>query len=240
MLLCDFKGIFKRSLATVDSIENPYDDYYIIKLKPESGLKWIPGEHAIYTLPTKLIKGKRWRVFSVATIAEEGHLMIGTRSGDKPSEFKAALLAMKEGEPVSVRGPFGWFKVKDGNEPLVMIAGGVGITPIRALMKSLADDINHQIQVVYAAKDFYLFAEEIEKIIAQNPAISLYKTTTVEETNQKVDEMIAKYGMDAQYYVSGAPNFIRAMRERLKSQEIKGSHIINDPFAGYSKANHSS
>lgn len=34
------KGFSKRSVATVISIENPYDDYYVIALKPESKFKW--------------------------------------------------------------------------------------------------------------------------------------------------------------------------------------------------------
>ena len=35
MILCDFVGILKRSIATIESIENPYQDYFIIKLKPK-------------------------------------------------------------------------------------------------------------------------------------------------------------------------------------------------------------
>ena len=233
MILCDFVGILKRSIATIESIENPYQDYFIIKLKPKEGLTWTPGEHAIYTLPTKLINGKGWRAFSVASIPEEGYLMIGTRTGERASEFKRTLIAMKKDEQVSLRGPFGWFKEKKGNAPFVMLAGGVGITPVRALLKSMEGKSDHQVEVVFAAKDFYIFGEEIEDIIAKNPSMVLHKTATQEQTKDKADELIAKYGMDAYYYVSGAPVFIKVMRERLKAKNIKGSHIINDPFAGY-------
>ena len=55
MKISDLKGVFKKSEATIELIENPFEDYYIIKLKTALGATWKPGEHGIYRLPEKKI-----------------------------------------------------------------------------------------------------------------------------------------------------------------------------------------
>lgn len=58
MKLADFKGLFKKSILTVESIENLHGDYYEIKLKPQAGFSWSPGEHGIFKLPNNKVEGK--------------------------------------------------------------------------------------------------------------------------------------------------------------------------------------
>lgn len=113
MKLLDFKGLFKKSVATVVSVENPYGDYCVIKMKPEPTLKWQAGEHGIFKLPNNNVQGKKWRAFSVASIPEEGLFKIATRTGEKISRFKRELIAMKKGDAVKITGLFGWFMIQD-------------------------------------------------------------------------------------------------------------------------------
>ncbi|MDA3847237.1 MAG: hypothetical protein PF505_11955 [Vallitaleaceae bacterium] len=40
MRMSDFKGLFKKSYAVIDSVENPYGDYYIVKVIPETDVQW--------------------------------------------------------------------------------------------------------------------------------------------------------------------------------------------------------
>ena len=109
--------------------------HYTVKLKNDTGLTWVPGEHGIFTLPSKKIEGRKYRLFSIASIPEEGFILLGTRTGKEISSFKQALLTMKPNEKVALRGPFGWLKIQDETSPIVMFANGVGIALIRALLK---------------------------------------------------------------------------------------------------------
>ena len=233
MKITDFKGIFKKSIATVVSINNPFQDYYEIKLKPASDLKWEAGEHGIFSLPNKKVTGKKWRAFSVASIFEENLIILGTRTGKTASSFKSALINMQPGEKVAVRGPFGWFKIQDETTPLVLIAGGVGITPIRALLKQLANDQSRLIIVIYASFDYYLFENEIQQMVNQNPKIMLVKTVSNEETNQALNDVASRYQNQVYYYLSGSQGFIKAMKKQIKANGVKAKNIINDPFLGY-------
>lgn len=228
-----FKGLFKKSVATIDSIENPYEDYYVIKLATAPGFTWNPGEHGMFKLLDKQVEGTDYRLFSVASIPEEGYMLLGIRTGKEPSSYKRELISMKKGDKVSVSGPFGWFKLIDKTSPIVLFASGVGITPIRALLKELENDTNRPIEVVYASYKFYLFEDEIERIANKNPKIALHKTVTPEETQNKLAELASQYDNKAYYYSSGAPAVLESVKTLLNSKGIKDKRIIDDTLKGY-------
>ncbi|MFL2133517.1 FAD-dependent oxidoreductase [Desemzia sp. FAM 24101] len=228
----DIKGVVKQSELPIESIENPYGDYYIVKIRNDVGLTWVPGEHGIYTLPHKSIEGRKYRLFSVASIPEEGFLLIGTRMGKETSSFKQTLVNMQPGEKITLRGPFGWMKVKDETSPIVMFASGVGITPFRALLKQLEFDTRRPIEVVYTSSRYYLFDEEIKSIAQNNPMIHLHKMTSREETTAKLDELALKYGDTAYYFNSGSPAVLKFVKKRYREKGISKKRIVSDTFFG--------
>jgi len=233
MKITDFKGLFKKSIVTIESIENTYGDYYQIKMKAEVGMSWKPGEHGIFKLPNNEVEGKNYRAFSVASVAEEGIMMLGMRTGKEISSFKKNLISMKKGDKVAIRGPFGWFKVQDTSSPIVMVAGGVGITPIRALLKQLEKDTARPVELLYASTDYYLFDDEIQAIVSGNKKITLHKTQSNEETSTTLATLVSKYKGDAYYFVSGSQGFIGAIKKQITETGVKGKRVINDPFLGY-------
>lgn len=233
MKLSDFKGVFKKSIARVESVENPFEDYYVIRLKPSAGTVWTPGDHGIFTLPEAKIEGKKYRPFSIASHSSEGYILLGIRTGKAISSFKKALIESEKGTKVKVRGPFGWFKVQDKTSPIVMAAAGVGITPIRALLKQLETDTTRPISLVYASIDNYLFGEELEAIAKSNPQITLIKTAQPSETTEELKKLAEKHGSDAWYFASGSAGFIKAMKATVVEVGVKKKRFINDPFFGY-------
>lgn len=233
MKISDFKGILKKSTLTIVSVENNYGDYYQVKMALETGFTWSPGEHGIFTLPNRQVEGKKWRAFSVASIPEEGVMIIGTRTGREPSSFKKELISMKKGEEVYIRGPFGWFKVQDSFSPIVMVAGGVGITPIRSLMKQLENDSSRPVELVYASSDYHLFGDEIQAISLANQKITIHKTYSGEETKETLASLIDKYKGEAYYFVSGSKLFNRGIKKQIVDTGVKGNRVIRDPFVGY-------
>lgn len=79
---------------------------------------------------SKKIEGRKYRLFSIASIPEEWFILVGTRTGKEISSFKQSLLMMKPNEKVALRGPFGWLKIQDETSPIVMFPSRVGITSI--------------------------------------------------------------------------------------------------------------
>lgn len=233
MKISDFKGLFNKSILSIVDIENVHDDYYKIVLKPEKNISWIPGDHGVFTLRGKKFKGKKFRAFSLASSPTEKVVIIGTRTGKNISNFKKELISMEKGERVNLRGPFGWFKVKDNTSPIVMIAGGVGITPMRALFVQLQNEKTRPIDLIFASSDFYMFNNELTNISNINDSISIYKTENITNTKNTIDTLSSKYKSSAYYYISGSRTFIKEVKKQLKKTGIKSKRIINDPFFGY-------
>ncbi|MBN1891919.1 MAG: FAD-dependent oxidoreductase [Clostridiales bacterium] len=233
MKISDLSGLFKKTIASFDSVENPFDDYYLVRLIPAPGVNWTPGEHGIFRLPRKDVKGCHLRPFSVASISEEGIILIGTRTGKTISPYKDRLLHLEKGAPVTMNGPFGWFKIKDETSPVVLFAAGVGITPIRAILLQLRNDTSRPIDIVYASEGRYLFDDEIASLVRGNPQMTLHKTTDPESTRAQLSALTEKHGNGAYYFISASPSVVRSIRLHLKSNDIRGKRIVDDTFWGY-------
>ncbi len=85
-----------------------------------------------------------------------------------------ALTDVKEGDLIGVRGPFGnpWGVEEARGKNILVVAGGLGIAPIRPLIIELARNRQHyrDIRLVYGARspDRLLFRNELEHICAAN------------------------------------------------------------------------
>lgn len=233
MKLSDLRGIQNKSTATIISVDNPYGDYYVVAMQTEPGFTWEAGKHGFFSLPGKKIKGRKSRAFSFASIPSEGRLLVGTRTGEKASSFKAAFLSMKPGDKVQLRGPMGGFLVQDTSSPMIFIASGVGITPFRALFEALRNDVKRPIELVYASRQYYLFGDEIDQIAEANDQMTVYKTHEIADTKAKIEQLAKKYGSEAYYYISGAPAMIQSTMKDLKALGVKKDRMISDEFLGY-------
>ena len=234
MKLSDFKGLFKTAKLTLLTSENPYDDYYVFDFEIKEDMKWDPGDHGIFTIPGKRIPGWGFRAFSVASIPDEGILKIGTRISNSPSSFKQALRMINPGEKISIRGPFGWFKLQDETIPIVMVAGGIGITPFRALMKEMEKGNNRHATLIHSARAYHLFKEEIESITEKDDKIKTHFVNHREDVYTLLEDELKLHGSDAYYYLSGSQEMIKDLRGKIKSKHVPGGRTIVDQFRGYS------
>lgn len=233
MKLRHFKGLFKTHSMRFVSMEEVSGDYILVKMQAPHPIKWEAGQHSVFTLPTKKFKGKSFRAFSIASPPGDDTFLIGTRTGTSPSTFKKALMEMTEGDTIKMRGPFGWFVLEDEQTPIVMLATGVGITPMRSLLYSLRSETSRPIHLVHSAKDFHLFGEEFKQLAKENNAIHLTFVSDREEFKQALTAVALTYGSSATYYVAGTFEAIRSTRTLLKGLKVKGKRIVYDPFLGY-------
>ncbi len=233
MKLRYFTGIFRTYDLQFISAEKVSEDYVVVKLQAQKPIDWEAGQHGLFTLPGKKIKGKPFRVFTLASTLGENTILLGTRTGETPSPFKQALLDMKEGEIVKLRGPGGWFVVKDNTSPIIMLATGVGITPMRAMLYSLKDDASRPIHLIHSAPDFHLFSDEFNELQKKNKQIELTYVANREEFKEAIKAVTAQYGSSGYYYIAGSPHTVAATRALLKAQGIKRRRSVHESFMGY-------
>jgi NAD(P)H-flavin reductase len=231
MKLKDFKGVFKKTQLTFIKAEKVGKDYYIIRFEKPKKMVWRAGEHGIFSLKHARYQGRKWHVFSVASSFKEDEILLGTRTGEHISNYKKALISLKKGDVVKLRGPFGWFTEQDAVSPMVLIGLGVGITPIRALLKD--NEISDKtINVIYSSKETYLFKAELD-LLKENKNLTIKYTKNTVDTNQEIIKAVNLYKNNAYYYIGGSPKAVKSVKKLLKSKGIKGKQIINDPFYGY-------
>jgi predicted ferric reductase len=121
----------------------------------------------------RFLDGKRWRTahpFSLSA-APDGHsLRITVKAlGDHTARFAE----VRPGTRVFAEGPFGVFTDRARRrEKAVLIAGGIGITPVRALLETMPGDV----VVLYRAiaDTDVIFREELDRIAAARGATVHY------------------------------------------------------------------
>lgn len=219
--------------GTITEVRHQYGDYYTLRIQPDEALTWTAGEHAIFTLPGAPFEGRAWRAFSLASIPEEGYILLGFRTGETPSPFKRFIIEEGLNARVEIKGPQGTFKLKDNRKPAVLFASGVGITPIFAILKAAAHDEAREIYVVYASAGFYLFHEQIDEIARENPHIHILYTHSREETQRQLAALAKEFGNGADYFNSGAGSVIESTRALLSGLGIDKSNMTDDFFVGY-------
>lgn len=225
-------ALFRRTLIFKERIAEGEDVYSFI-FTPTKHLSWKAGQHGLFLLPGKKVTGKVWRAFSIASTPEEGVVRIATTIPEPHSDFKDKLMALQPGEKVHLFGPFGEFHVDKCGARVVGIAGGIGITPFRALLSSIAQQCpNTHITLIYGGKNgHHFFKDTLDALQLNTPHIHIVYATSPEEVNSALDEEICEHGNAAQYFISGSPGMIAGITKTLKQRGIK--KIVNDPFKGY-------
>lgn len=95
------------------------------------GYEYRAGQWFRLTLPTPI--GPETRTLSHAAAPTDGVIELATRLS--PSLFKQALGGVREGDTVEISASGGRLALPDLPTPLALLAGGVGITPIRSLTR---------------------------------------------------------------------------------------------------------
>lgn len=229
----DYSGaLFKRTLIFKERIFEGEDVYSFI-FTPTKQLSWKAGQHGLFLLPGKKVQGKIWRAFSIASAPEEGVVRIATTIPKLHSDFKEKLMSLETGERVHLFGPFGEFHVDKCGARVVGIAGGIGITPFRALLSSIVTHCpSTHMTLIYGGKNGTHFFKDALNVLQQTSQnIRVVYAMTPDEVTAALDQEIREQGNAAQYFISGSPGMIAGITKTLRQRGIK--KIVNDPFKGY-------
>ena len=123
--------------------------------KPD-GFKFKPGQFANFTLDSVITTdpGGITRSLSIASAPHEKDLMVAMRMRD--TGFKRIASALPIGAPFLVEGPYGNLILhRDVTRPAVFLAGGIGITPFRSMIRHATEvGSAHKIFLFYSIRRF--------------------------------------------------------------------------------------
>jgi ferredoxin-NADP reductase len=219
----------KKYNLILKSITNIGKDYYSFDFEKPFDISFISGQYGVFKFTDKEVTGKKFRVFSFASGLNEDTFKIATKIISSPSDFKAKMLELKKGEVMTVDGPMGSFILEESKKA-VFIAGGIGITPIRSIIKYI-EHINfcNDVQLIFSeSESIYPYAIEFK----QMSKIKKSCVSGIEETQNAISKAINIYGNEAVYYIAGSPGFVSGIKGQLIDSDIVLSNIKFDRFSG--------
>ncbi len=197
-----------------------------------------PGQYCFVTL-----KGIK-KQFSINNPPSQNDIItITTRLSD--SVFKKTLHALPVGEEVELGPIAGVFTLPENAfKPLVLIAGGIGITPFMSMLSYIQEEkLNYKITLIYSNRNqtSTAYLHQLQELAKQLPNFKLVLTMT-EDTGwsgekRKVDENFIKaYFPDVNdylYMVVGPPAMVEAVENSLFKAGIEKDNIKTENFTGY-------
>ena len=183
--------------------------------------------------------GGWWRAhpFSLSAAPNGKYLRITVkRSGDDTS----LIQHVKPGTRVFAEGPYGAFtSARRRFARVLLIAGGIGITPLRALLEELQGQPG-AITVLYRASswDHVVFREELDALAQSTGATIVYLVGKRQPGSQRIDPLdaasIERLVPDVRVrdvFVCGPEKMNDAVRHNLRALGVANSQIHAERFA---------
>jgi ferredoxin-NADP reductase len=206
-----------------------------------------PGQYFFVTLPDvghQDEKGLRRHITAVTSPNERGVLGFATRMRD--SAFKRSLRELPVGTEVEVEPPKGKFVLpEDPSRPLVFVAGGIGITVFRSMLRYIRDErLPYRVTLIYTNRDAgsTAFLEELRQLERELPDFRLILTMTQDAgwngETRKIDPQFFKDYLGSNlneltFMVAGPPAMTEGMQQALEEAGVKEENVIAERYSGY-------
>ena len=143
---------------------------------------------------------------------------------DPDGEVGPVLEELSAGESVRLSGPFG-SDYYQGEDPVVVLAGGPGVGPAVAIAERALDD-GHDAVVVYR-DDEPVHSERIERLRDRGATVAVLDSDVA--LAETVTNALDEHGRDSQLFVYGFAEFIDAATSAIESAggDADGAKIEN-------------
>ena len=221
---------------TLRTIKPEAGDILSFIFTPERTLRWQAGQYLHYTLnhPQPDDRGVQ-RYFSIASAPHEKLVMLTTRFAPKGSSFKRALKKLQPGDVIDAGEKGGDFVLDHRRKKFVFIAGGIGITPFRAILLALA---HHRkplnLQLLYASRNpDFPYRKELATLQKRHPGFRIDYVVSPKKLDEKTIARLVPDLAKPVFYVSGPEPMVASVDQALKKLGVTKQRIKNDFFPGY-------
>ena len=222
-------------------------DVYDFVFQPSKKLSFKAGQYLEWTLghSHQDARGMR-RYFTIASSPTEAEIRMGVKFYPHSSSFKKSILTLNHGDKIVASQLAGDFVLpKDKNKKLVFIAGGIGITPFRSMIKYLLDTKERRDIVLlysnYAPADIVYrdVFDQGERELGIKTVYTIsntpYPADWKGERGMIDEKMIARVIPDFKeriFYLSGSNKMVVAFEEILRKMGVSKKQIKKDFFPG--------
>jgi ferredoxin-NADP reductase len=210
-------------------------------------VEFIPGQYFWVELPDVGYsdeRGLRRHISIVTSPNDPGVLGLATRLRD--SAFKRTLAELPVGAEVDVEDPKGDFHLpEDTSKDYVFIAGGIGITIFRSMLKYIAEkNLPYRITLLYSNRDreSTAFFDELQEREREIEGLKVVFTMTEDPgwkgESRRIDANFVRDNVEGDlaghtYIVSGPPAMVNGVADALEGEGVPEEQVIRSRFAGY-------
>lgn len=183
---------------------------------------------------------------SLACSPTKPYLEFGARVSNSP--WKEAFAALRPGDEAEVDGAYGHFVLEESS-PAVLVAGGIGITPLKGMAEYATDrQLPIDVHLLYSSRneEEIAYRAELEVLTRKNPRFEVLHTLT---RVPKESSWIGRRGrIDADllaqasrglanpiYYVCGKPEMVQETYRILGERGVSADRVRYEVFRGYGR-----
>jgi ferredoxin-NADP reductase/Na+-translocating ferredoxin:NAD+ oxidoreductase RnfD subunit len=238
-----------KLLLTLQKKAEVASDVYEFRFDSDIKLSFRPGQYLEWTLSHEKpdSRGNR-RYFTIASSPTEENIIMGVKFYPDSSSFKNRLGKLSQGETLIASGLAGDFTLpEDRSKKLAFIAGGIGITPYRSMIKHMIDtNDKRDAMLLYSARTEADIAyrdifDEAERMLGIRTAYTLTETGSIAPewkgnkgyfTGEAITREIPDY-KERMFYLSGPHAMVDAFETTLRTLGVSRTHIKKDFFPGF-------
>jgi ferredoxin-NADP reductase len=209
--------------------------------RPQS-FNYKAGQFMLLTLNIK--GGEAKKPFSISSSPTEKELIEFTKKLTG-HEFSNALDSLEVGDRVKIDAPYGNFFFEGQYDGIVLLSGGIGITPLRSICRYCSDlRLATKITLIYGNRTEadIAFREELEEMQQKNPNLKVI--LTLDEPEEKwagykglitvgmISKEVPDY-LDRVFYICGSPIMVNAIENLLIKLNVDSTKIKKESLQGY-------
>ncbi len=208
-----------------------------LRLPAVEPFTWQCGQYVDVMLP-----GERRRSFSLANPPHDSALLeLHVRRAPGGVFSEQVFTTLQEGSLLRLEGPLGQFIYRAGDRPLLLIGGGTGYAPLKAMIRQVLEtDARRNLTLFWGARTTTDLYEDtwLRELGARHPnfryvsVLSNQQASTPHESGL-VHEAVVRHqaGLAAfDIYAAGPPAMIDAVRAALPAQGADPDRIYIDSF----------
>ena len=218
---------------------------FAVDLEPEQGglAAHAPGQFALVTFETARLPREEhpWTISS-SPVKGPGLQFTVKESGD----FTRRVRELQEGDRARIRGPYGLFshlalETGQGTE-LVMIAGGVGVTPFLSMLRHMVDvGDKRKVTLIWSNKiaEDILWRDELDSLPAILPGLTVHHVLTRQTVwdgftgrldAKLLQQLLAGHSPGSHVFLCGPPSMMVSVKAELWKCDFSKEQIHTEEF----------
>ncbi len=206
-------------------------DVITVTAKPvRRKMEYRPGQFAYVAFDNPSV-GREQHPFTIASSPQEDTLRFSIKMlGD----YTVRLSRLREGDRMFLKGPHGSFgnRFIAGNQPLVWVAGGIGITPFLSMLRGAHNGMPVRLYYCYGTKEEGIFSSELKRLASRHANVKIVDWVSRDKGRFSVSR-ISNDLADLQGYavqLCGPPPMMDSLRKQFAQIGVPEEKILYENF----------